>query len=135
MASTPIRAGIASAGVFSLAFRDSENGIAVGGDYKNTEESTGNLALTTDGGRTWSPVPTGRPAGFRSAVAFVPGRSGVVVTVGPSGSDLSRDGGKTWSKLDGPGFHALGFGRNEPIGWGVGEDGRIAKFDPTVIEK
>ena len=68
-------------------------------------------------------------------MAFVPGTAGPnVVTVGPSGSDLSLDGGKTWSKLDPPGFHALGFADLAGVGWAVGEGGRIAKFDPTAAK-
>jgi photosystem II stability/assembly factor-like uncharacterized protein len=134
VATTPIRAGIASAGVFGLAFRDPEHGIAVGGDYKSVDNPSGNIALTIDGGRTWTAPEKNPPSGFRSAVAFVPGKSGVVVCVGPSGSDLSKDGGQTWSKLEGPGFHAIGFGTTETAGWGVGEDGRIAKFVRMAFE-
>ena len=127
---TPIRAGNASSGVFSLAFDGPDRGIAVGGDYKQVDEAEGNLTWTSDGGRTWSKAEGSRPAGFRSAVAFVPGSGGkAVVAVGPSGSDRSEDGGKTWSKLEGPGFHALSFGKNEPNGWAVGEGGRIARLD------
>ncbi len=124
VADTPIRAGIASAGVFSLAFRDADHGVAVGGDYKSVDDPAGNIALTFDGGKTWAAPDGGRPTGFRSAVAFV---GSDVVAVGPSGSDLSRDGGRSWSKLGPLGFHALGFAEG---GWGVGEDGRIARFDP-----
>jgi photosystem II stability/assembly factor-like uncharacterized protein len=125
VANTPIRAGNPSSGVFSVAFRDAENGLAVGGDYKMADDPTGNLASTVDGGRTWSLVEKSRPAGFRSAVAFGPERS--VVAVGPSGSDVSKDGGQTWSRLGKIGFHALGFA--EGVGWGVGEEGRIGKIE------
>ena len=130
VANIPIRAGNASSGVFSLAFRDAENGLAVGGDYKLADDPTANLAITSDGGRTWSAAAESRPSGFRSAVAFMPvGGGSTVLAVGPSGSDLSRDGGKTWSKLGPPGFHAL------ERGWAVGEDGRIARFDPTAFKE
>jgi photosystem II stability/assembly factor-like uncharacterized protein len=125
VAEMPLRAGNASSGVFSIAFRDAENGLAVGGDYKAADDPAGNLALTADGGKTWTLVAEGRPAGFRSAVAFVP--AGPVVAVGPSGSDVSIDGGKSWKPLEGPGFHALGLGG--AAGWGVGSDGRIGRLD------
>ena len=132
VADTPIRAGNPSSGVFGLAFRDASIGLAVGGDYKLEADPAGNLARTEDGGRTWTPVEAGRPSGFRSAVAFVPGRGGrEVVAVGPSGSDRSGDGGITWSKLDGPGYHALGV--VEGAGWGVGEAGRVGKLDPGGV--
>ena len=54
VASTPVRAGSPSSGIFSLAFRDADHGVAVGGDYKSLADKTANLALTDDGGRTWS---------------------------------------------------------------------------------
>jgi photosystem II stability/assembly factor-like uncharacterized protein len=135
VAATPIRAAIASAGVFSLAFQDGEHGIAVGGDYKSLDDPTGNIALTADGGRTWTAVGEARPSGFRSAVTFIPEEPGMVLTVGPSGSDMSRDGGRTWSKLESSGFHALGFGNSEKAGWAVGEEGRISKFDPSKLAR
>ena len=71
---TPVRAGIASAGIFSLAFRDVRNGVATGGDYAKPALGGRNLAVTRDGGRTWTLADSATsPAGYRSAVAFVPG--------------------------------------------------------------
>ncbi len=127
VAETPIRAGSPSHGVFSLAFRDAQNGLAVGGDYKAVDDPTGNLAATSDGGRTWTQVVADRPAGFRSAVAIRPGGE-TVVAVGPSGCDVSFDGGKTWKPMGRPGFHAFGFGDTSKAGWAVGEKGRICKI-------
>ena len=37
---TPVAAGSASAGIFSLAFRDALHGVAVGGDFKAPEQAT-----------------------------------------------------------------------------------------------
>jgi len=129
---TPIRAGNPSSGVFGLAFRDALNGLAVGGDYKIEKDPAGNIAATTDGGKTWKPIAGEPPAGFRSAVAFVPGQSDMVVTVGPSGTDLSTDGGVSWKGLGLHGFHAFGFAG---AGWGVGEGGRIGRMEDVVTKK
>jgi photosystem II stability/assembly factor-like uncharacterized protein len=128
VADTPIRAGNPSSGVFGLAFKDARNGLAVGGDYKEEKDPAGNIAATSDGGKTWKPIPGTPPAGFRSAVAFAPGREGqAVVAVGPSDSDVSRDGGMTWETLETPGFHAIGFGGTSGSGWAVGEKGLIGR--------
>ncbi|MEE8585415.1 MAG: YCF48-related protein, partial [Acidobacteriota bacterium] len=43
---TPIAAGAPSAGIFSLYFRDTQNGWAIGGDYQQPEKAGGNLART-----------------------------------------------------------------------------------------
>jgi photosystem II stability/assembly factor-like uncharacterized protein len=127
---TPIRAENPSSGVFSLAFWDPDHGVAVGGDYQDPGRAGNVVAVTSDGGRTWR-APTGPgPGGYRSAVAHLPESDGpTLVAVGPSGTDWSRDGGATWSKLDDSGFHAVDFARAR-AGWAVGEDGRVARFDP-----
>jgi len=121
---TPLATG-PSAGIFSIAFRDTSHGIVVGGDYKLESAAKDNAAITEDGGRTWTMV-TGL-AGYRSAVAFVPGSPRTVIAVGPSGADISTDGGRSWRPLPGPGFHALAFAPRVPIGWAVGENGAIGR--------
>lgn len=127
-AATPITAGNASSGIFSIAFKDGKNGVIVGGDYRKENETGDNVATTTDGGATWT-LPKGpRPSGFRSAVAYVPGtRSPMLVAVGPSGSDYSVDNGASWVSLGSMGFHAVSFAGVD-AGWAVGEGGRIGKY-------
>jgi photosystem II stability/assembly factor-like uncharacterized protein len=131
---TPVRAGLPSAGIFSLAFRDGDHGVAVGGDYKEPGRAGDVVALTSDGGRTWR-LPKGRGlGGYRSAVAYVPGTEGrTLVAVGPSGSDISVDGGEDWSPLGTTGFHAVGFA-SPTTGWAVGENGLVAKFEGRVVK-
>lgn len=124
---TPLRAGNGSSGVFSLAFRDDDHGVAVGGDYKDPDATGGLVAVTQDGGRTWSAPEGPGPPGYRSAVAFLPAREPSLIAVGQTGVDLSRDGGRTWSRLGDAGFHAVSFAAG--AGWAVGEDGRIARFE------
>ena len=128
VALTPITAGNASSGIFSIAFKDAKNGVIVGGDYKKEGESGNNVATTIDGGATWSLATGSRPSGFRSAVAYVPGnREPMLITVGPSGSDYSVDNGSTWVSFSNMGFHAVSLaGVN--AGWAVGESGRIGKY-------
>src|SRR5262249_52086982 len=84
-----------------------------------------------DGGRTWT-LPQGRPPrGYRSAVVALPGSSKpTFIAVGPTGSDATTDDGQTWTPLADSGFHAVGFAGAD-AGWAVGEDGVIARFDPT----
>lgn len=123
---TPLRNDSPSAGIFSLVFSGPQHGIAVGGDYTKTDDVMGNIAITSDGGRTWT-RPTGTPpAGFRSAVAFLADRKAWIAT-GPSGSDVSTDGGQTWKTFDKGGYNAVSFVSSE-AGWAVGPRGRIARF-------
>jgi photosystem II stability/assembly factor-like uncharacterized protein len=126
---TPIRAGVASAGIFSVAFRDARRGVIAGGDYKEPALRGRNLAVTSDGGVTWTLTDSATsPAGYRSAVAYVPetkGRS--LVAVGLSGTDVSRDGGLTWTSVDTVAYNSLRFA-SRSAGWAVGPKGRIARY-------
>jgi photosystem II stability/assembly factor-like uncharacterized protein len=126
----PLASGKA-AGVFSLSFWNGLEGAATGGDYTKEKEAEGNAALTLDGGRTWQAVgAAGRPSGYRSCVAHVPGTNGrKIIAVGPSGSDYSTDSGRTWQQLDAEGFHALSIAPRGDAAWAVGENGRVAHLD------
>lgn len=127
IASAPLPTS-ASAGIFSIAFRDARHGIVVGGDYKN-ERGAGGCALSEDGGATWREIKG--LGGFRSAVAFVSARGLTAVAVGPAGSDYSEDGGRTWRAIEGPGFHTLSVPRESRTVWAAGENGTIGhlRFD------
>ena len=106
VAKAPLDAG-PSAGIFSIAFSDAQHGIIVGGDYKAETVAGNNAAITTDGGATWTAVKG--LSGFRSVVAYAPGNASTIVAVGPAGTDVSNDRGRTWSPIAGPGFHAFSF--------------------------
>jgi photosystem II stability/assembly factor-like uncharacterized protein len=126
IAETPLIAG-ASAGIFSIAFRDAKHGIVVGGDYRKENEAVSNLAVTSDGGITWRMLQG--LTGFRSAVTFMPGaKTRTLVAVGPSGTDYSEDDGRSWHVLAGPGFDTLSFARGQPIAYAAGARGSIGKL-------
>lgn len=125
IADTPVVAS-ASAGIFSVAFRDARHGMTVGGDYKKENEAVDNLAVSGDGGITWT--ARNGLGGFRSAVAPVPGSASSWLAVGPSGADVTDDEGRSWRAVPGAGYHAFSFARGGRVGWGVGESGRIGKL-------
>src|ERR1700733_4556506 len=119
-AQTPLASGNDSSGVFSLAFRDQKHGIAVGGDYRKPEETTGTAAYSSDGGEHWSAARK-LPHGYRSAVAW-DAKDQAWITVGSNGSDISYDDGETWQWLDGGNWNALS------LPWAVGLNGQIGKL-------
>ena len=128
VAKTPIIQGQPSTGIFSLAFRDTLHGVAVGGDYAQPEQALDNACFTTDGGNTWQPAST-PPHGYRSGVAYLPNQD-VWVTVGPTGSDYSADAGQTWTPLDTVGYHAIQFAPDGSVGWATGAEGHVVKITP-----
>ena len=125
IAETPLIAG-ASAGIFSVAFRDAKHGVIVGGDYRKENEAIDNFAVTSDGGVTWKLVKG--LSGFRSVVAYAPTLPGSLVAIGPSGADYSTDDGRTWTALAGPGFDTLSFARGRPIAYAAGARGSIGRL-------
>lgn len=128
----PLAAGAASTGVFSVAMASDEVGVAVGGDYQQPDSAAGTAALTTDGGHRW--VAARRlPGGYRSGAAIARvGERVIAVAVGTSGSDVSTDGGQTWSPLDESNFNAV---QISPAGvaFAVGGGGRIARMDLRTL--
>ncbi len=66
---TPILRGPESAGIFSISFRDDQNGVIAGGDYKHPDDDGPNLAFTQDGGKTWT-LSSLHPQAYFSAVAY-----------------------------------------------------------------
>ena len=128
VAKVPIPRG-PSSGIFSIAFADIGNGVAVGGDYKNPKKTAGNIAITKDGGKTWT-RPTGKPPrGFRSGVGVREmGELVVWVAVGTTGSDYSVDGGQNWIPVANVELHAVQFSPDVSAGFASGPKGRIAKW-------
>jgi photosystem II stability/assembly factor-like uncharacterized protein len=128
IAETPLRSG-PSAGIYSIAFRDPQHGVIVGGDYTKTTEAIDNVAVTSDGGKTWTLAKEHGLGGFRSVVAHVPGSRASFLAVGPSGADISTDDGRTWTPVEGPGFDTFSFAPGHTIGWGSGARGAIGRLD------
>jgi photosystem II stability/assembly factor-like uncharacterized protein len=127
---TPLLSGAPSRGIFSIAFQDRRNGVIVGGDYSVSQAGERTAAYTRDGGKTWM-LAEKCPAGFRSAAAFLPGATPMLwIAVGTSGSDSSRDGGKTWQSFDTGNVNAVSF-VDSHTGWAVGPKGKIARFAPA----
>jgi photosystem II stability/assembly factor-like uncharacterized protein len=125
---TPVKAGSASTGIFSITFWDSNNGVAVGGNYQEPTHAVDNVAVTTDGGKTWTKVTGTPPSGYRSCVAYVPGaKTPTLVAVGISGTDISTNGGISWTKLDGANLNSVAFSPSGS-GWGVGPEGLVGAF-------
>jgi len=123
----PVVSGEA-AGVTSVAFRDPRRGVAMGGRIAAPADTANQMAVTADGGATWTGA--GRPpfAGAVFGSAYVP-RSAppALVAAGPGGLALSRDDAATWSALSSNPYWAVGFASPQ-AGWAVGPGGRITRI-------
>jgi len=113
-----------AANIASLSFRNLRDGLAVGGNFNAGQNiDLGAVARTSDGGTSWALGDT--PGGFRNGVMWIPGRRNTAVAVGPDGSDVTTDGGRTWSRFDRT--LLLGINCSPHAGcWAVGKDGSAA---------
>jgi photosystem II stability/assembly factor-like uncharacterized protein len=135
VAETPMRPSNASSGIFSVAFRDAQHGVASGGDYAHPGSTEiPNVLFTTDGGKSWSSGEPTVPAGvYLSSVAYRSEKEGPasksrgsILAAGIAGI-FSKDAGKEWIKeIDGE-FNAVAAARDGSA-WAVGPKGRVARL-------
>ncbi|MEV0664868.1 WD40/YVTN/BNR-like repeat-containing protein [Actinomadura luteofluorescens] len=124
VADTPLPSS-PSQGVFAVAFRDSRHGVAVGGDYRPGRPSPAAAATTSDGGRTWRPARR-PPAEYRSGAVWAYAGP-VALAVGPTGSDGTLDGGRTWTRFGTGSFDTVDCAPDGGC-WAAGEKGRAARL-------
>lgn len=123
---TPVVQGSSSTGIFSFAFSSAMQGVAVGGDYLKPEQTRLNCVITSTGGHTWNAARQG-PRGYRSAAEFISGHE--VVATGPSGTDLSPDGGLTWIEISTEGYHAVKKAKKGNAVYLAGSKGKMAVLE------
>jgi photosystem II stability/assembly factor-like uncharacterized protein len=113
---TPMRNGEAS-GIYSITFLDELNGVAVGGNYIDSANITGNCVLTSDGGLTWR-LPQTPPNGYRSGVAH--NGNGTLISTGRNGVDVSYDKGNNWAFVSDSAYYSVVLTANS--GWLSGKN-------------
>jgi photosystem II stability/assembly factor-like uncharacterized protein len=122
---TPVHAGMAAAGIFALAFRDAEHGVAVGGDYTKPHGATINAALTGDGGRSWHAAGGPLVDAYLSGVSWAGAANGVAV--GLAGTAVSTNAGESWTMVDSLPLNAVRF-QSAKFGVAAGPRGRLARW-------
>ncbi|MCH8960962.1 MAG: exo-alpha-sialidase, partial [Bacteroidetes bacterium] len=124
---TPITGGPTS-GITSVSFRDAQHGAALGGDFTRPDEYSDNVAVTDDGGQTWTLAGRPKLSGSVYGAVYVPGApTPTLVGVGPEGIDYSIDNGMTWTSLDTLSHWSVAFA-SPMAGWAIGPEGRITKI-------
>ena len=130
----------ASAGAFTVDFRDPVHGIVGGGDLAPSDPDNARTAVSSDGGRTWTltnaPPVTGAIFGLSYVRQLGSGcnqtcktvTTYVVVTANTGGAAWTPDEGTTWYVLPGvSGGWAVAFASPD-AGWLVGAGGQITKI-------
>jgi photosystem II stability/assembly factor-like uncharacterized protein len=116
--------GSTAKGLFGIAFEDQQSGVAVGGDYQQRDASVENLLLTDDGGKSWRIGSSPGLVGVQYGVFHV--RGGSYLAFGPGGSAWSGDRGRSWARLEGPGFNTGSCAGK--VCWAAGIEGRIGRL-------
>lgn len=105
----PIVQGENATGIYSFAKHENLI-VLVGGDYTKPEFSSNHNLYSVDNGLTWQ-TPSSPTRGYRECVEFI--SPSKLITVGPSGMDVSTNKGATWQAAsDEKGFHVVRKARN-----------------------
>lgn len=124
----PITSGKSSQGAFSLAW--SANGssrIFIGGDYANDKKTDSVASFLTKGSNLIKAATKG-PAGFQSCVEYISGET--FLSTGTPGSNLTIDGGKTWTKIDDTSYNVCRKAKHGKLVILAGNGGKIGIFKP-----
>lgn len=121
----PIIQGTESTGGNSIAVKNKKHFIIVGGDFMDKENSSNNIAITTDGGITWK-KPIRPPKGYRSSIEYI--QNGIWVTCGLTGVDISFHDGNDFSNISNIGFHVCRKAKKGKAVFFAGGGGRIGKL-------
>jgi hypothetical protein len=145
----PLARASSSAGAFALAAKNNNTYfplrlMVVGGDFTKPNEASGNAAFLSSKDGAHLPLtsyfnvttPVTPPHGFRFAVAY-DAPTNTWITVGPNGTDISADDGRTWRSLTPAPIDAPDADKN----WGalslpfaVGPKGRIGKLRTEALK-
>lgn len=121
---TPMLATSESTGIFSfMQGSNPQRWLVAGGDYKRDSLKTDNFFYTTNKGKTWL-APASTTRGYRECLAQT---GNVMFAVGPSGIDISTDGGINWKPLsDEKGFHVIKASLDNKLLFLAGSNGKLA---------
>jgi len=119
---TPIESNSGGSGIFSLSFLDDDRGAAFGGDYGRPDSVFNNVAVTFDGGATWSLAGRSGLGGSIFGGSYVPhAPTPTMVAVAPTGSEYSVDNGVNWTRIDSVAYWTVDF-VSADAGWAAGPD-------------
>ncbi len=125
---TPIVSGKSSSGIFSISFKNDNEGVIVGGTFDEPELNKNIAAFTTDGGKTWKVAET-MPKEYRSCVQFFSkNNESLCFAIGKTGCDFSVDGGVNWTFISDEGYYSIRFASGKLTGFAVGAKGKIARI-------
>ena len=122
----PILQGKESTGANSIAVKDINTMIVVGGDFKDKDAIIKNCVITRDKGKTFTTPATG-PHGYRSCIEYLNKKTWI--TCGLNGVDISTDDGTNWNWISKEGFHVCRKAKKGKAVFFAGSGGKIGKLE------
>lgn len=122
----PILQGRESTGANSVAVKNKNILIVVGGDFSAKDDTVKNCVITVDGGKTFREPVIG-PHGYRSCVEYLGKKNWI--SCGLNGIDYSADEGQTWIWISKESFHAVRKAKKGKAVYFSGGGGRIGKLE------
>ncbi len=116
-----------SQGAFSFAM-GKDRGLFVGGDYADDKnaDSVAAIALPRlDATLIYNPIKTG-PLGFQSCIEYISGN--IFLSTGTPGSNITTDGGKTWTQIDHTSFNVCRKAKHGKLVLLAGNGGKTGIF-------
>lgn len=121
----PIVQGRESTGANSIAVKDKNKMIIVGGDFNNKDSIGKNCVITSNGGKSFN-FPAVAPHGYRSCVEYI--EKNKWICCGLNGVDISNDDGNNWQLISSEGFHVCRKAKEDKALFLAGSGGRIARL-------
>lgn len=122
----PLKQGAETTGANSIAIKKKKVMVAVGGDFTKPTDTTGNCAVSSDGGESWT-NPFASPSGYRSCVEYLDKNNWI--TCGLTGVDISGDNGMNWKNISSLSFHVVRKAKKGKAVFLAGPRGRIGKYN------
>jgi photosystem II stability/assembly factor-like uncharacterized protein len=124
----PLTNGHQSQGAFSFAAGKNQT-IIVGGNYaKDTVKDSVAYLLPTAKALYKKNLPIVGPAGYQSCVEYIKGDT--FLATGTSGSNLTTDGGKTWTKIDDKSYNVCRKAKKGNLVLYAGDQAKIGIYTP-----
>jgi photosystem II stability/assembly factor-like uncharacterized protein len=126
---TPIIQGTSTSGITTVDFRDRLHGILGGGELLDQTNLLDNVAVTSDGGKTWTSAAGAPFPGSIYGLTYVSGLTTTVIITGPKGAAWSEDEGATWNLIPGAADYWAVASASPGASWLVGVGGTILKAE------
>lgn len=121
----PIVQGSESTGANSIAVKNKNKLIIVGGDFNAKDVVGKNCVITANGGKSFT-FPAVAPHGYRSCVEYI--NKNNWISCGLNGVDISTDDGNNWQLISTDGYHVCRKAKEGNAVFLAGSGGRIARL-------